>query len=277
MTIKISSNTAESTANKFLRLSIQVSLNGLSFCLLDTVANTVTTSDQTVFHKELTPFQTLAELKTLLERNDIHQSKYDEVVVIHRNNLFSLVPRPLFNKAEMANYLKFNAKILATDLIAFDEIEEHDFVNVFVPFVNINNYIYELFGEFVYKHHGTVMVQSLLNEKSNTKTPVCYAYISEQQLDITVIRNKKLMLFNNFEFTTKEDFLYYLLFTMEQLQLEPETVQLRLFGDVEEGDHIYNLCYNYVKHISIFAPSYNAELITTTDSESIDFTVLNAF
>jgi len=268
--------TAEKTAKQFNRLSIQVSLNGLSFCLLDTVANTIKASDQIVFHKERSPFQVLEELKTLFKRNNIPKSAYSEVVVIHRNNLFSLVPRPLFNENEMANYLKFNAKILANDLIAFDEIEEHDFVNVYVPFVNINNYIYELFGEFIYKHHGTVMVQSLLHENSAVKTPLCYAHISEQQLDITVITNKKLLLFNNFDFTTKEDFLYYLLFTLEQLKLDPEAIQLRLFGDVEEGDHIYKLCYDYVKHVAIFAPSHNAELMTAADSESIDFTVLNA-
>lgn len=276
MTAQKNNNPAENTATKFSRLSIQVSLNGLSFCLLDTVANSVVASDEVIFHKELTPFQTLAELKKLLEDNKIQQIGYSEVVVIHRNNLFSLVPRPLFKPDEMANYLKFNAKILANDLIAYDEIEEHDFVNVYVPFVNINNYIYELFGEFIFKHHGTVMVQSLLNEKISSKAPMCYVHISEQQLDITVISNKKLLLFNNFDFTTKEDFLYYLLFTMEQLRLDPEIVQLRLFGDVEEGDHLYSLCYDYVKHIAIFAPSYNAELMTAPDTESIDFTVLNA-
>ncbi len=276
MTVQKTNNKTENTVKDFYRLSIQVSLNGLSFCLLDTVANSIVNSDQLLFHKELSPFQTLEELKKLLARNKIEQSNYSEVVVIHRNNLFTLVPKPLFKADEMANYLKFNAKILSNDFIAHDDIEGHDLVNVYVPFVNINNYIYDLFGEFVYKHHGTIMIQSLLNEKSMVKSPICYAHISEQQLDITVVENKKLQLFNNFDFSTKEDFLYYLLFTMEQLKLDPETIRLRLFGDVEEGDHIYNLCYDYVKHIAIFAPSHNAELISSGNSESIDFTVLNA-
>ena len=267
---------AENPAKEFSRLSIQVSLNGLSFCLLDTLANTIQNSDQIIFHKELTPHQTLEELKNLLGRNKIEKTSYSEVVVIHRNTLFSLVPRPLFNADQMANYLKFNTKILANDLIAYDEIEEHDFVNVYVPFVNINNYIYDLFGEFIYKHHGTVMVQALLNEKNIVKTPVCYAHISQQQLDITVTSNKKLVLFNNFDYTTKEDFLYYLLFTMEQLKIDPETVKLRLFGDVEEEDEIYSLCYDYVRDVAIFMPSHNAELITAAAAETIDFTILNA-
>ena len=277
MTTKTTNNKRLKNAeNDFYRLSIQISLNGLSFCMLDTVTHTVIASEQVVFHKELTPFQVLGELKQLVEKNAIQKTAFSEVVVIHRNNLFSLVPKTLFHTDELANYLKFNAKILANDHLAYDEIEGHELMNVYVPFVNINNYIYDLFGEFVYKHHGTVMVQSLLNEGHTANTATCYAHFSEQQLDITVIANKKLQLFNNFEYTTQEDFLYYLLFTLEQLKLNPETVQLRLFGDVEKDDAIYKRCYGYVKHVAIFVPTYNADLMATVENESIDFTVLNA-
>lgn len=277
MTRKATNNkSAKSAENDFYRLSIQISLNGLSFCMLDTLANSVKASEQVVFHKELTPFQVLAELKQLVEKNGIQKIAFSEVVVIHRNNLFTLVPKPLFRADEMANYLKFNAKILANDHLAYDEIEGHDLMNVYVPFVNINNYIYDLFGEFVYKHHGTVMVQSLLNEQHQNNAAICYAHLSEQQLDVTVVVNKKLQLFNNFDFTTQEDFLYYLLFTLEQLKLDPETVQLRLFGEVEEDDSMYKLCYGYIKHLAIFTPTHNADLIATGENESIDFTVLNA-
>ncbi len=274
MTRKAINNSSE---KNFYRLSIQISLNGLSFCVLDTIANTVMASEQVIFHKELTPFQVLGELEQLFKKNVIQKTEFSEVVVIHRNNLFSLVPRAMFKTDELANYLKFNAKILANDHIAYDEIDGHELINVYVPFVNINNYIYDLFGEFIYKHHGTVMVQSLLNEQGTGKMlPVCYVHLSEQQLDITVVANKKLLLFNHFQYATQEDFLYYLLFTLEQLKLDPETVQLRLFGELDEGHRLYELSYEYVKNVAIFVPSKNADLMGIADRESIDFTVLNA-
>nr|WP_236262908.1 DUF3822 family protein [Aggregatimonas sangjinii] len=267
---------AKNAENDFYRLSIQISLNGLSFCMLDTVSHTVISSEHVLFHKELTPYQVLEELKQLVEKNNIQKTAFSEVVVIHRNNLFTLVPKPLFHADELANYLKFNAKILANDHIAHDEIEGYELMNVYVPFVNINNYLYGLFGEFVYKHHGTVMVQSLLSEQGSGESPICYAHLSEQQLDITVVAGQKLQLFNNFDYSTQEDFLYYLLFTLEQLKLNPETIKLRLFGEVEENDTIYKLCYDYIKNIAIFTPTHNAELLAAVDQESIDFTVLNA-
>ncbi|MGI9550487.1 MAG: DUF3822 family protein, partial [Aurantibacter sp.] len=186
--------------------------------------------------------------------------------------------KSLFDENELANYLKFNAKILANDHLAYDELENYDMMNVYVPFVNINNYIFELFGEFIYKHSGTVMIESLLNSHVGNKKPVCYAHITETQMELTVLSNKKLLLYNSHDFVTKEDFMYYLLFTLEQLQLDSATVSLKLFGAIEEGDDLFSLCYQYVKDVSIFAPTVPTIdfALEETELETIDFTVLSS-
>ncbi len=275
MTKKVTNNSNNIADKDFKKLSIQVSLSGLSFCVIDVVENTVTLSESVVFESENNPFETLNALKVLLEKHAIIDYNFEEVIVIHRNNLFSLVPNALFNPNELENYLKFNGKILPNDLIAYDEVENFEITNVYIPLVNINNYVYDLFGEFTYKHNGTVMIQSLLNTTVNKET-VCYIHVLENQMDVTIVQQKKLQLYNSFNFETKEDFVYYLLFTFEQLQLDTEVVPLKLFGDIEEGDDIYNLCYNYVKNISIFIPSNKHHFHTKSEDKSIDFTLLNA-
>lgn len=258
------------------KMSIQVSLNGLSFCIVDTIANTIKHFKRLDFGKELSPYEMQKELKQLFGESKIEDYSFTEVVVIHRNNLFSLVPKPLFDKAELANYLKFNVKILANDLVEYDEIDSYDLVNVYVPFVNVNNYIYDLFGEFEFMHHGTIMVQSLLNSHSNGNEPICYVHVADKQMDITVLTQKQLLFFNSFQFITKEDFIYYLLFTLEQLKLNTETIKLRLFGSVDMGDELYNIAYEYIQHISLFIPPSDIYSTEELEKEVVDFTVLNA-
>jgi hypothetical protein len=160
-------NNQENILDNYHKLSIQVSLNGLSFCILDTIGNNIPLSRHLDFGKEFSPYEVQKELKELLRENKVTDYKFSEVVVIHRNNLFSLVPKALFDKAELPNYLKFNSKILANDLIAYDELDSYDMINVYVPFVNINNYIYDLFGRFEFKHNGTVLIEALLNTHTN--------------------------------------------------------------------------------------------------------------
>ncbi|MFC4094719.1 DUF3822 family protein [Euzebyella saccharophila] len=277
MTKKESNNiTANHTVEEFKKLSIQVSLNGLSFCVFDSVNNNIIKTQNQVFEQTLNPYQLLKELKQMLTKYQLTSQKFTEVVVVHRNQLFGLVPKPLFDENELANYLKFNTKILANDHLAFDEIDSHDMVNVYVPFVNINNYIYELYGEFTYKHNGTVMAESLLKGQSKAVNPICYVYVLENQMDVTLLDQKQLVLFNSFTFHTKEDFLYYLLFTLEQLKLSTETIPLKLFGAVEEDDELYKLCYKYVKNISIFVPEFGPHTYLNNQEDTIDFTVINA-
>ncbi|MCM4169886.1 DUF3822 domain-containing protein [Arenibacter sp. TNZ] len=276
MTNETTNKILENSKSEYQKLSIQVSLNGLSFCVLDTLSNTILASERLVFENELTPYAVQKEIKQLFEKIRIKDVKFSEVVVIHRNNLFSLVPQALFNKEELANYLKFNAKILANDHIEYDEVKNLDMVNVYVPFMNINNYIYDLFGEFEFMHHGTILIQTLTNSHGNLSEPICYVHLIEGHMDIAVISHKKLILYNNFSFNTKEDFIYYLLFTLEQLKLDTETTKLKLFGSIEEGDELYNMCHEYVRDISIFIPSNTSFYhFGESEKETIDFTLLN--
>lgn len=263
-------------ANDFHKLSIQVSLNGLSFCILDTISNSIIASKQRHFGKELTPYQLQKELQEMLREYRVTDYGYSNVVVIHKNSLFSLVPKDLFDENELANYLKFNVKILTNDLMAYDEIEQQDVVNVYVPFMNINNYIYDLFGAFDYLHNGTVLIQALLQGNTESREPICYVHAGEEQMDITVLENKKLVFFNSFPFETREDFVYYLLFTLEQLGLDPETIKVRLFGNIEEGDPYYDICYQYIQNVSLFYPSQTVYSHASDEEANIDFAVLNA-
>ncbi|WP_420600994.1 DUF3822 family protein [Flagellimonas sp.] len=263
-------------SNSFKKLSIQVGLNGLSFCVLDTISNKILAFERTVFETALTPYLLLKELKSVLNKGNIEAGEYSEIVVIHKNNMFSLVPKALFHKEELANYLKFNTKIMANDLIAYDEIAHHDMINVYVPFTNVNNYIFDLFGEFEFKHNGTVLIASLVNQNRASIEPTCFVQLSEREMELVVISDKKFRFYNHFEYKTKEDFLYYLLFSLEQLQIDLEKVHLKLFGLVEEDDPIYTLCYQYIKHVSVFVPNSASLPTEQTDNKAIDFTVLSS-
>lgn len=265
-----------SIEDNFKKLSIQVGLNGLSFCALDTISKKILVYENIPFKTTFTPYLLLKELKTILNSNNLSNTSFNEVMVVHKNGFFGMVPKPLFNQEELPNYLKFNAKMMANDFVVFDELENHDLVNVYIPFANVNNYIFDLFGEFTFKHNGSILVSSLLDHSSSSSETYCYVQIAEREMEIVVISEKKLLLYNYFEYKTKEDFLYYLLFTLEQLNLETDKALLRLFGEIEEDDELYQLCYSYVKNTSVFIPPHSFGTQDYNEGESIDFTVLNS-
>ncbi|KJD32826.1 hypothetical protein PK35_07535 [Tamlana nanhaiensis] len=230
-------------------LSIQISLSGLSFCILNRDTNTITFLKEVTFAKKENPFGVLDALKNEFNTEAVLNHLFAEVFVIHDNELSALVPKALFNDACLADYLKFNTKILKSDFITYDDIKVNDSASVYVPYININNFIYEKFGKFTYKHISTVLIESILKTDVNYLVPKAYVNVSKGHFEIVIVQNKKLQLYNSFFYNSKEDFIYYILFCLEQLQLSPETVNLIFLGDIDAYDDLYVITYKYIRLI----------------------------
>ena len=167
-------------------LSIQISLNGLSFCSLNTLNNSVLEIEHVVFDKKVTPFELLDAVKHAFNSTESLNCSFDTVQVIHVNELATLVPKPLFNEDAIADYLKLNSKILKTDFITFDTISVNETVNVYVPYVNVNNYIYERFGDFTYKHYSTILIEEILAQEKNASGNKMYIHVNNTHFEIIV-------------------------------------------------------------------------------------------
>jgi len=251
--------TKENINNK--KLSIQVSLNGLSFCILDQKDNKISYFKKINFEKQLDPIKILSEIELIYEQEDPLNQPVSEVVLLFTNSLFSLVPEPLFDENNAASYLKFNTKILKTDFIAFDKIPK-DIINIYIPYANITNYFFDKYGEFEYRHSLSVLIESLSNITTENNKPKVYLHSHLNSYELVVIENKKLIFANSFEFDTKEDFLYYLLFTAEQLNLDPLKFELVLLGDISKESDEYKMTWNYIKNISFMGPFHSFQFET---------------
>jgi len=259
------------------RLSIQISLNGLSFCVLEESTKTITNLEHVAFIKKLTPFELLEQIKEVFEDQEILSKTFNTVNVIYVNELSTLVPKPLFDEDSLADYLKFNSKILKSDFIAFDEIAANDSVNVYVPYVNINNFIYEKYGTFSYKHFSTILIDHILKIEKNTAKPKMYINISQVHFEILVVQKSKLLFYNMFDFLTKEDFIYYTLFTIEQLKLNPETLEVLLLGNIDKEHELYKIAYKYIRFVNFGDVQCNYSFLENISDHHSNFVLLNSF
>ena len=258
-------------------LSIQLSLDGFSFCVYNIPNASVAVFYRYEFTNSTpTPFEHLNLVKQLFSQEELLQIKYKSVTVSHLNNLITQVPLPFFNKNNLKFYLQNTIKVLENDYITFDEIDNSEIVNVYIPFVNINNFLIDCYGTFTFKHSSTVLIETLLNQYKNLDNDYCFVNVFNLNFEILVLKNKKLELYNFHSFRTKEDFIYYILFTAEQLNLNPEEFKLILLGDIEKESELYTLLYQYIRNIS-FYKSEKPTIHVDGISKHTNFTVLNQF
>ena len=237
------------------KLSIQFSLDGFSFCTTNTHNEVLEFSSYTFSKTKNSPELVLEKLQDIFKKEKSLQYDFETVTVIHQNNLNTLVPNEYFKKDALKSYLKYSIKTIATDLITFDELDFMNSKNVYVPYVNINNFLFQNFGEFEYKHYSSVLLEKLFSIATNDIC--CYIHVSKSTFDIVIIKNSNLQFFNIFEYKTKEDFMYYVLFTLEQLDLSTEETLVSILGDMEEDSDLFRLMYTYIRNID-FLSSKNA-------------------
>ena len=164
---------------------------------------------------------------------------------------------------------------MENDFITYDELKNSEIVNVYIPFVNINNFLLDTYGTFEYKHSSTIIIEELLNQYKNLKSNLCFVNVTNSNFEIIVIKNNKLKLFNCFNFKTKEDFIYYILFTIEQLNLNPEEIKLILLGDIEKESELHDILFQYVRNVSFYTPNYFSPFLKGELLEHTQFTLLN--
>jgi hypothetical protein len=230
------------------------------------------------FEKTLTPHEVLPRIKSELGAKSIFSEDFEEVTIIHQNELATLVPNDLFSESHIADYLKYNSKILESDYISFDEVDDIDAKNVYVPYVNINNYIFDTFGQFTYKHSLTVLIEAVCkNNYSNSTDYRIYLNLNPTTFEMLVFHDKKVILTNIHQYVSKEDVLYFVLFTFEQLDLNTEIHELILSGDIEKDDDIYHLLYKYIRHISFNTSAVSSSNMKTAQhSQSRHYLILNS-
>lgn len=246
-------NTLESHSIK--ELSIQISLSGLSFCILDRNELRVDYLKQVNFKNKVTPEAVLDRLTAYINTEPIFEQDFDKVLILYQNDLSNLVPEEFFEADNAADYLKFSNRILKTDFISHDKIELNKSINVFVPYVNINNYLFEVFGEFEYKHASSVLIENILKQQKFPYSDELHINVDQYSFELVAIKKGELLLYNSFEYFSREDFIYYVLFTMEQLKLDPETTQIKLTGQLIKSDAMYQLLFTYIRHVDFEPPS----------------------
>ena len=243
------SNSTQHTHKK--SISIQVSLNGFSFCIHECPRRIV----GKLYHRfpvQQTPERLLDKIKAEFETKPELQQTFEEIHVVYDHEMYTFVPRDYFSPTDLRIHLSQTVKVFDTDYISSDPLQDGEIQSVYIPFTNVNNYFFDNFGTFDYHHVSTLLVDMILNkEKYSTEIKV-YAYVGISFFYLVVIKAGRLLLCNTFTYTTKEDFIYYLLFTTQQLLLDPETFKLILMGYINENSDLYEAAYKYVRHVSFY-------------------------
>lgn len=189
------------------------------------------------------------DIQTIFRRD---KNIYQKVVVAIIDSLFTLVPNSLFSSEESLAYLKLNHEVSEENHLTVQEnnIESLNSTLVFGFPKRIHELFKQQFAGFQLLHYGSPLLElsglelSLQNESFKL-------HIQYDHFEIIYNKAGKLVFFNRYNYQTVEDLIYYLLYVMEQLQVDRDEIQLEAFGEFEEQSAIFEMLLKYIRKVKI--------------------------
>ncbi len=215
----------------------------------------------------------------LVKESRLIPHKYGSVTCVVVNNLSTIIPNPLFESDRKEMYLKFNATLTGDELVAVDDLRKLDAKNVFALPSGLKSKLEFLYKNVNYHHFSSALIEALLFQNKNQTSKKLFVHIQPTHFEAVVIEGKSLIFYNTFNHHTAEDFIYYLLFVCEQLQLNPENIEVVLFGEIEKGADIYSITQKYIRNLKFGERTDDADYSYQLQSlpKHFYFTLFNSY
>ena len=232
----IKTNNFDASLTEKYNLKVQIGLKKFSYCIIDSYNNNV---------EYFNTFNTNNNIIDIINNETFLKLNFKSSLVIFTDFPSTLAPAEIFNKKITKEILEFTTDTY--DIVKSDFISKiNGYLIYTIPSV-INDISFTFFPHARQKSKQSILIDhfsSYINKDDSS-----YLNVSDNNIDLIIFRNSKLIFHNTFMCASKEDILYFILFTFEQLKLDTETIQLHLYGEINKGDENYKILYEYIRHI----------------------------
>lgn len=231
-------------------LSIQLSLNEFSFSLLNTETHKHLAFESYAI-RNIQEFENLAiELTKLLDQLDILKQKFKKINILFEYEKSTIIPFALFDENFKKDYFAFNFKLNNNEKIKFDRLKNLQAYNIYALPTPLHELIKNSFVDYNIIHSRSALIEGLIIKfKNQLISNRVLVNVRPSYMDILLFNNSKLLFCNIFKYITPEDFAYFLLSTLEQLQLNPAFIDVYLLGEIDKNSKLYELLYKYIRNI----------------------------
>ncbi|MEI7662736.1 MAG: DUF3822 family protein [Bacteroidota bacterium] len=238
-------------------LAIFFSDTQCTFCILDGKRNKLIALHQMLKY-DVQQINTLSSqkisypdfLKGVLTSMPWLKSSFRQVKIAYEGKKSTLIPSSLFDPARLEDYLQFNFQPGKDEDVLADHLISMDSYQVFTIPVHIRQSILTHFPGSRIVLAASVLIESVwINYKNRINAPRVFLNLCATFFNLMIFDGRQMSYFNTFAFQNPEDVTYYLIFVLEQLNLNPETIPLIMLGNVERGDELVELLFKYVRHV----------------------------
>ncbi|NPD46545.1 MULTISPECIES: DUF3822 family protein [unclassified Lentimicrobium] len=241
--------------HKNYRLSIQLRLNGFSFAIFSAETKKILKIQEYGIHwnkdgSSEQKWQMLNQsLLDTLEKENFEFMVFPSVKVILDHKEYHLQAPIYADDAKKDKEIDFNQSIGYSHTTLSKKISGVDSIISYA----IPSFIKHTISDYFSKAQTLHIIDVLINDirilhQNKVIGKRLYVNISDRDIHI-IAYDSELIFSNSFTYSTKEDFIYFILLAFEQLAMNPEEDPLYFMGEISRSSALFNIAWQYIRNV----------------------------
>lgn len=236
-------------------LSILLAQDGVSFSLAEPQKGKVLAFDAIAFFNpevgdEIFRNQIADILSSARKKSQWAFHEFPKIRLFLETRKSTLIPRSVSSVETNREILAFNHPLTEEEVVLADNISAGEMIHLFAISGKVFSSLSEIPGISRIHCASSALLELLIGQFRNLKLDdKLFIHVRSRWFEAVCLGDKKLRFYNSFEYHTRADFIYFLLFVMDQLGLNPETSEVVLLGEIEKESEIYQIIYKYVRNV----------------------------
>jgi hypothetical protein len=258
-TLLVGDSSFDSDMIPLCTLCIEVDDRRIRFCIVrDENMECIWLEDYN-FEKALGQGDVFEKLKKIFTGHLLWSSNHWKNVRIAINsNAFSLIPRVIFDKDSVKNYLEFalGTPVPADERVLYHELPVVNACNVFsIPALWYDWMLNHFQHSSITFYHITspLIIGSLVSHAEHQEIKIVSAYFEKDYFTLIISEGKQLILCNRYRFSQIQELVYIILFALNQLNIHQEEVKLLVYGEVSASSELYLELFKFFPNMQIGA------------------------
>jgi hypothetical protein len=252
--LELFDETLDINSTENYELSVQVSTDNLSFCILDTLRNKfVLLRSYEPVDKSKYESNTIREI---INKDDFLIRRYKKVSLTAISPKFTLVPASLYDESKKDVYFAFNQVPSEEETILTSKLPNPDSLVIYSFPAGIADILKTAFPGNIFMHHLKPLFNFISFSQRSFLSNNVHIHLERDYLNIIIFDQNTLKFCNTFYYKTISDIQYYILYVLKRLNIRQEEI-INFSGNAMKQEEILHGFSDYLNAIKFAIPTGN--------------------
>ena len=200
------------------------------------------------------PLQVGEQLRLIAQENPLLQQNWGKVRVSVSNPHFTLVPETLYEPGHRKDYLRLHSDFNPQqDAVLSYRHSGLEAMNIFAVDGGLYQALRDVFSgdNLQVVHLTSSLIRNMLHLTPRASQRSLFAFVERNYVTLVVIGPTGLEFCNIFHYVSPEDFIYYIIFILQEQRMDPEQETITLWGDITHDSSLFNILQRYLRHVRL--------------------------